>query len=255
MNVDAGSRQPPGLGAMESWELQQQDSFGGNFSFSQDYPMLSTSNSNEQREQHLAHPQPGMQRKDAPPALESRNQSFEGGHYHGPFVAHRNDSMMSYEGSRSMGAPPYDHRQVGGYQGQFPPHAPSWGSAGSFQQQGGHGHGYSQYHRDGPYPPMMRNFSNDGSGRVSPPGSMRMIPPGFQPPPEFRAPPSMLNKGGSQMNAHIMTSPYAGGQKQAPYGPLGWSKEEDDSLTEVMKKYKSPRDWEPIAKELGRERT
>jgi hypothetical protein len=39
--------------------------------------------------------------------------------------------------------------------------------------------------------------------------------------------------------------------KNAAGGVYGWSQDEDDRLTEVMKKYKNPRDWEPIAKEHG----
>jgi hypothetical protein len=35
-------------------------------------------------------------------------------------------------------------------------------------------------------------------------------------------------------------------------GVYSWSKDDDAKLTEVMKKYKNPRDWTPIAKEHGR---
>jgi hypothetical protein len=34
-------------------------------------------------------------------------------------------------------------------------------------------------------------------------------------------------------------------------GAFSWTKEDDMRLTEIMKKYKNPRDWEPIAKEHG----
>jgi Myb-like DNA-binding domain len=36
---------------------------------------------------------------------------------------------------------------------------------------------------------------------------------------------------------------------------FGWTKEEDMRLTDIMKKYKNPTNWEPIAKQLGRNRT
>jgi len=34
-------------------------------------------------------------------------------------------------------------------------------------------------------------------------------------------------------------------------GVFSWTKDDDARLTEIMKKYKNPRDWEPIAKEHG----
>jgi hypothetical protein len=277
MNVDVGGdhRQPPALGQINSWEIRGQDSFGGdsaggggplipNFSFTQDYPMLARSESLEhaqQMGQHMGpHPhnnngQQHLGRQDGQ-ALESRNQSFEGGHYHGSF--NRSDSMMSYEGQR-MNAPSFEGRQGQGgpgpgpgYQGPFPPQAQSWGSAGSFPHPPPPG--YGQYRRGGPqFPGMMRNYSED-SGRTSPPQGppgLRVMPPNFQPPPEFRAPPSMVTKVAPQ-NAHIMSaSPYVSSKN----GPFGWSKEEDMRLTEIMKKYKNPRDWEPISKEHNRGRS
>jgi hypothetical protein len=195
-------KEPPAVGQIPSWEIHPQDSFGtgqvmSSFSF-QDYPMLGASNSTEQignhqhAHHHHGHPHQAM--------IESRNQSFEGGHYHGSFS--RSDSMMSYEG------PPPQHQQhpYEQYRGPFPPHAPSWGSAGY----------YPQY----PPPTMMR-----------------------VPPPEFRAPPSMA-KSGPQHAPHILSSMHKSSN-------FVWSKEEDMRLTEIMKKFKNPRDWEPIAKEHG----
>jgi len=41
---------------------------------------------------------------------------------------------------------------------------------------------------------------------------------------------------------------------KGPGGVYSWSKEDDMRLTEIMKKYKNPRDWEPIAKEFGEAR-
>lgn len=251
MNVDPDMRHVPSVNQMPSWEINAQDSFGagsagpstalmGSFSFQQDYPMLSTSASGDMQG-HMHHPSHHHQQHMHPSQqLESRNQSFDGGHYQGGFG--RSDSMMSYESRQ--GASSYDHRQA--YQGQYPPHAPSWGSSGSYQQ-----HGYMP-HRSA-YPPMMRNYSEDSGGRATspngPPG-MRMIPSNYPPPPEFRAPPSMVSKSVQQNT--LMTSPY---QPSPKVGPFGWSKDEDSRLTEIMKKYKNPRDWEPIAKEHGRGRS
>lgn len=249
MHVDGQTelRPQPPVQQLPSWEIAPQDSFGGHsatnngpplmssFSFSQDYPMLGTSASADQAHapshQHL---------------LESRNQSFDG-HYPGNFA--RSDSMMSYEGH------PSSFGERTGYHGSFPPHAPSWGSTSSYPQ-GPPGYGqYSNYP-----PPMMRNFSEDSGARNTPPPNMRMLHR-FQPPPEFRAPPPMV-KGVPPQPQHILSSPYNGSREGSKAsagsgqgGSYGWSKEEDMRLTEVMKKYKNPRDWEPIAKEHNCNRT
>ena len=259
MNVDGHEmRHPPAVGQMPSWELHGQDSFGGasvagvgggplmgSLSFYQDYPIGPSSSMDHGHSMpgppppHM-HPPPHVGNPNQ--TLESRNQSFEGGHYHGSFA--RSDSMMSYEAQQRQMS--FDHQ--GRYQGSFPPHAPSWGSASSYPQ----GYGGPPMHQRMGYPPMMRNYSDDSGARASPPpGGMRMMPPNFPPPPEFRAPPSMVNSKGGHQNT-IMTSPY---HPNAKVGPFGWSKEEDDRLTEIMKKYKNPRDWDPIAKEHNRGRT
>jgi hypothetical protein len=226
---------PPAVQQLPSWDIYPQDSFGAgslsggmgpslgaNFSFSQDYPMLSASASND----HGGNNHP----------LESRNQSFDAagnGHFF-----QRSDSMVSYEGARQGG---YEPRQQ--YAGPFPPQAPSWGSATSFHQQQQHGFPYPnrQGSFGGPVAPPMRAFPVDNAGRP------------FQPPPEFRAPPSMVQKA-NQNNTTLMSSNYVP-HENSKNGPFGWSKEEDMRLSEVMKKYKNPRDWEPIAKELNRGRS
>jgi Myb-like DNA-binding domain len=244
----------PSLGAthLPSWEIQGQESFGGGshgggnplmstFSFSQDYPMLSGSNSggsepppptahaHAQHQRHLSN-----ERKAT--TMETRNQSFDGGHYHGGSFSRA--ETMSFD-SRSQGAP--EPRQ--GYQGAYPPHAPSWGSAGSYPPPH-----QSSVRSSYPHPPpfrmpihsanMMRAYSQDSIGGSS-----------FQPPSEFQAPPSNLNK--ARNRKEILSTPYV----PSKTGVFGWTKEEDMRLTDIMKKYKNPRDWTPIAKELDRNRT
>lgn len=256
MHVDGNDmrQHPPPLGQIPSWEIQAQDSFGaastgggnplmGSFSFQHDYPMLGPSTSIDHVHSHP--PPPPPMRAHPTQTLESRNQSFD--QYHGGFG--RNDSMMSYEGRQQSMSFDAGHPV---YQGQFPPHAPSWGSAGSYPM----GYGYP-HQRMGP-PGMMRNYSEDSAMRNSPTQgvgggpSMRMMPPNYPPPPpEFHAPPSMVNNKGAPQNT-ILSSPY---QSSPKVGAFGWTKEEDARLTEIMKKYKNPRDWEPIAKDHNRGRT
>jgi hypothetical protein len=245
MNVDGSdSRGPPGVSQIASWEIHAQDSFGAasnsgangllsSFSFPQEYPTVGGSTSIDQG------PPQGQRGNEQQQHLESRNQSFDQGNYGG---FGRSDSMMSYEQRHG----PYEGQRQG-YPPQFPPHAPSWGSNASYHSGMP---GYAQQYR-GSFPPMMRNYSEDSSRATPPigPGGMRTMPPSFQPPPEFRAPPSMVSKNVPENT--IMTSPYQPGPKT---GPFGWTKEEDSRLSEIMKKYKNPRDWEPIAKDHNRGR-
>lgn len=294
-----------GIGhSLPSWEIHAQDSFGAastgggplmsTFSFTQDYPMLSSSGSNlgyTGENGPSAAQQPNHRRRESYPPIESRNQSFDGGHYHGSFS--RTESMdVSYGGGcgpRHSEPPPPPPPYLDSYnkpppQGPFPPHAPSWGTAssgGSGPSHHGHppgGHPPPMQHliqyRRGPPPygpsgQMMRSFSEDNSGRASPPPGPppppppppqhRMLPnnhPGFQPPPEFAAPHNPHLNRRPPPAVYIMSTTQQSGSnpamgKRGP-GVFTWSKEDDIRLTDVMKKYKNPRDWEPIAKEHGR---
>jgi hypothetical protein len=254
--LDEAVNDPPALTQIQSWEIHGQDSFGatsatnplaGTFSFAQDYPMLSRNDSMMSHPMDATMPPKHHGMVGLPPIhpgshqmherhLESRNQSFEGGHYHGSFS--RADSM-SFE-SRAKGVP--DARQ-GYHQPHYPPHAPSWGSQGSYPPPPPpHLHyPHSPHYRMHVHPGMMRTFSHE---------STHGMHPNFQPPSEFQAPPTNLNKNRPRTEKHILTSPFVASKS----GVFGWTKEEDMRLTEIMKKHKNPRDWEPIAKELGRNR-
>lgn len=274
MHIDARDPANAMVPSVSSWEIHGQDSFGNgsvgggqglasSFSF-QDYPALSASESN------LGGPTdhgPGPHAGNMHAAIESRNQSFEGGHYHG------GGSFDQYGGR----AGPYHdggYKQQG-HTGSFPPHAPSWGTAASggshpsgYQQHGPPPGHYSQYGGRN-YPPhgaMMRNYSQESGHRASPPPGPHSHampgqgpPPGFQPPPEFAAPHNPhLTRRQPPPSVYIMTSSQSGqnnGGAKRGAGAFSWTKDDDMRLTEVMKKYKNPRDWEPIAKEHGAEKT
>lgn len=243
-----------------SWEIHAQDSFGNasigggqgltsSFSF-QDYPMLPPNESGDAGSAGAGGPPP-------PPSiphhgqphhhtLESRNQSFEGGHYHGSFDYGAGRPRMTYGGS--------------GHQGHFPPHASSWGTAGSGGSYHPPGH-YATYGGRGPQDyPVMRNYSHDSGIRTSPPmgpvsmhGMRRGAPghPGFHPPSEFAAPHNPHLARRPPPAVYIMPTGQGGGPKRGG-GAFSWSKDDDNRLADIMKKQKNPRDWEPIAKELNR---
>jgi len=133
---------------------------------------------------------------------------------------------------------------------------------------------------------MMRNYSQD-SGRSSSPGqhyhalrsssfggppphhhpSDLHLPHAFRPPPPEYASHPHLNRR-PPPTVYIVSSPPGGRPGmhgghphdprligKGPGGVYSWSKEDDMRLTDIMKKYKNPRDWEPIAKEFGRGKT
>lgn len=189
---------------LPSWDLAPQNSFGND---SVTTPLMNSfSFANDLAEHHGPPPPPYM----APPHIETRNQSFEGGHYHGSF-----DRNMSY-----------DQGHYDAYRGPYPPHhGASWGSHGSYP--------YPPPPPGYRYPPMVRNFSEDS----------RVMPPS-----EFRAPPPSLPQ---KAKGQVVVSNYVPNKR----GPYSWMKEEDDRLTDIMKKVKNPRDWEPIARQLGTGRT
>ena len=237
-----GDRNAPsrlGVTQLPSWEITGQDSFGGqssgnpplapSFSFTQEYPGSGHPTGSEQ-----APPPPSHVMRYGDRPIESRNQSFDNGHFHGSFGP---GDTMSFDSRGQASAP--EQRQ--GYQGHFPPHAPSWGSAGSYPHPSGYPvQGPPQY-RMTMQPMIMRSFSQESDQH-------RMN--AFQPPSEFQAPPTNINRNRPRKETHIMTTPF----EPSKTGVFGWTKEEDMRLTEIMKKFKNPRDWEPIAKELDRNR-
>lgn len=291
MHIDGREGPNTAVPSIASWDIHAQDSFGAgsigggpSLSF-QDYPMLSESNlgppgadTGSNGNPFSAHPvihgrSPNSHHHphhSSHPPIESRNQSYD---YHDDNRFPRSDSMMdvSYGARPSHHYADYKH----GHTGQFPPHAPSWGTAGSGgshpSYQGPPPSHYNQYggRVGSDYPPhtggVMRNYSQDSrtSPPPGPPGGHRMHPPGhrpppgaFQPPPEFAAPQNHLNRRPPPA-VYIMSSTQGSGhpaQKRGT-GVFSWTKDDDMRLTEIMKKYKNPRDWEPIAKEHGRGKT
>ena len=132
---------------------------------------------------------------------------------------------------------------------------------------GGGGGGGSAPASSGFHPPRSSNsphhpyrmYSDDTNVFPPPPRMVSGMPPtsrsDFQPPPDFAAPHNPHLQRRPPQAVYIMSSSPADGNHTAPRtggGIYSWTREDDNRLTEVMKKYKNPRDWEPIAKEHGR---
>mmetsp|Transcript_20231 Transcript_20231/g.29617 ORF Transcript_20231/g.29617 Transcript_20231/m.29617 type:complete len:285 (+) Transcript_20231:1-855(+) len=90
------------------------------------------------------------------------------------------------------------------------------------------------------------------------------LPPSFRPPPPGMAGPPMSRSAPPPI--YLMASQHGGapgmngmkGQIQSGMsknGGFSWSKNDDTRLSEVLKKFKNPKDWEKVAKEFGLGRT
>ena len=109
------------------------------------------------------------------------------------------------------------------------------------------------------YPPP---HNNESFGRApSHGGPERHLPHAFRPPPPNLSGHARHMNRHQQPAVYLMTSSPGSGtgvhrtgsnlSKNGPGGVYCWTKEDDARLTEIMKKYKNPKDWGPIAKEFG----
>lgn len=89
-------------------------------------------------------------------------------------------------------------------------------------------------------------------------GQHSFLPPAFQPPPSGMAGPPMSR--GAPVPVYLIPSPH-GGDNMNLKSPVkttkgyNWGKSDDSRLQEILKKYKTPKDWEAIAGEFGNGRT
>ena len=146
-------------------------------------------------------------------------------------------------------------------------------------------------------PNMLRNYSQDNSGRSSPAStavnssSSRFgpihhghygtalpphvahtdshLPPSFRPPVptlsgptvKIRAPPPAVyimstppgGRQGNNVTRHVSANVVSRNKQgtQTNGGVYSWTKQDDSRLSDIMKKFKNPKEWESIAKEFG----
>lgn len=282
--------------SMPSWEIHGQDSFVGNmsvgsgasgehgpglfssFSFTNDYHMLTQaglaqgpqdSNANDKKKEGQD-ASVANKKKDDKSSLTPAGQMPT--HQHQPSVDSRNQSLPggglisrtgTFESAYTMSSIPTAHSWQSPGATQYPPHAPSWSSAGS-------GMSYA------PPPPHMQGYAHPNTSMYSPhqsPGYPKPgVPNAYLPPSaDFRVPPQGQIGKGPPPPVYLMPSGHPGpipprpgmghpSMMMAPkphiQGPSGaifnWTKEDDTKLIDVMKKYKNPRDWEPVAREHAR---
>mmetsp|Transcript_11020 Transcript_11020/g.25921 ORF Transcript_11020/g.25921 Transcript_11020/m.25921 type:complete len:1068 (+) Transcript_11020:132-3335(+) len=262
--------------SMPSWEINGQDSFVGNmsvgsgasgehgtglfssFSFTNDYHMLTQaglvqgpqgSNDAKREDQvgNFAKKKDG--RPHQHPSIDSRNQPLpEGG---GGLISRTGTFESAYTASSIPTAQSWQSPGAN----QYPPHAPSWSSASSGMSYAPHMQGYGPPNRSmySPQVPPNAYLPPSAEFRVPPQGQIGKGPP----PPVYLMPSGPHSAGPPRLgmgHPSMMMAP-------KPYikGPTGsvfnWTKGDDSKLVEVMKKYKNPRDWEPVSREHARGKT
>lgn len=267
------------------WEIKDQDSFGANFSIGSnmsvhenvdDGPLITSSfsfgkevnNENDDfggklngfdRSQHNRN------------ILENSNKTSHG--KYPPHSATWVTNTSSFNGNK-----PEAHRQSNLYHPVPTNPAQSFNSSSSMQSSH---RMMPKHHHD-----MMRAFSHD-SGSSSPatsgmhphihshygplhgpygaplpphiPQSDSHLPPSFRPPsnihPHMARPPQtvymMSNPTGGRQSVVRNASMDSSVNKANAGGVYSWTKSDDARLTEIMKKFKNPKDWEPVAEEFG----
>lgn len=97
------------------------------------------------------------------------------------------------------------------------------------------------------------------------------LPPSFRPPVAALAGPVNIGRRAPPPAVYIMSSPPGGrpagsharhlsdsgdaSKQQQQSGIYNWNKNDDSRLSEILKKFKNPKDWDSIAKEFGRGKT
>lgn len=189
----------------------------------------------------------------APPAGPPPNSAT----YHPNYNPSYNTSHDSYHG-HSRNGPPHN---TGSYQhGPPPPHLPSHGHAPSHHHSS---YGPPSHHGRGPSPPRVGGRYDDPQRRTSPPMPHHedFMPPrndyGMHhpnnPPPAVYIVPSNARGPIPRSNCYDPSMIAVNGQHMGHISnPFGWSPDDDAALSELMKKYKNPTDWDRISKEHGR---
>jgi len=244
-------------------------------------------------ERHVTKESLPINRKNSHPSEnESRNQSFDNNdhrsshpHTHGKYPPHA-PTWVTNTSSYGRDQPEAQHSQHMGHPADHynnNPPAPMR----TFSQPGPPRPMHHQHE-------MMRNYSQE-SDKAGPPSvqghphshygplhgpygaplpphmpqSDSHLPPNFRPPhPPMPNHPHLMNHRRPPQAVYIMSSPPGGRPGMARHssdaskvagsvsgGVYSWTKQDDRRLTDIMKKFKNPKDWEPIAKEFGRGKT
>jgi len=235
--------------AMPSWDITGQDSFGGgfsvanaedvlgkSFSFSNDDEFQSSSNENYNKESSGMEKIDSMDRIDPMDNIEPDNNSDSRANVTGMWGS----SAHSAEESFSVDSP---------------------GGSGASAQH------YSQHTSSGrlSMPPLYTDnrhlYHPNGHFVAHHHIHQSMLPPSFRPPPPGMAGPPLTRT--APQPVYMMPSlsgPGAGhgvqsAMKMSKNGTFNWSKADDNRLQDILKKFKNPKDWDAIAKELGGGRT
>lgn len=177
---------------------------------------------------------------------------------HSTYHPHYNPSYTSSHDSYHSHPPPRSGPAhiSGGYQ-----HGPNYhGPPPSSHHHGPYAH---HPHGRGPSPSRLAGRYDDPQRRTSPPMPHHedFLPPrndygmhhGNNPPPTVYIVPSSARGPIGRSNSYDPSMiPVNNQHMNHMTNSFGWSPDDDAALSEIMKKYKNPSDWERIAKEHGR---
>jgi len=198
--------------------------------------------------EHSHYPQPSHQRDGG-----HEERTGIGGSFGGPQPPHNLNNRPPHphyatpqssrvsKTSPPWGGPPSSHHyppRTSSHMPHWPVHSHSFGSSASSQ------HHYGRH----PYPHRPNSPPRYPQRRPHP------VADEFQPPPRdfmhHSKPPPAVFIVSNPNHRHLNDSSMRVGNNMK--GVYNWTKDDDARLTEVMKKYRNPKDWEPIAKEHGR---
>ncbi len=265
-----------------AWEIKGQDSFGANFSMGSnmsvhenvdDGPLLTSSFSFDK------------EANNENDEFNGKLNDFERSQHNSKKTGHGNypppsATWVTNTSSLNGNKPEAHHRQSNLYHPVPTNPAQSFSSNSSMQSTN---RMMPKHHHD-----MIRAFSHDSSSSATSgmhpthmhphfgprhgpygaplpphiPQSDAHLPPSFRPPPSNmhphmarRPPPGavymMSNPTGGRQSVVRNTSMDSSVNKVNAGGVYSWTKSDDARLTEIMKKFKNPKDWEPVAEEFG----
>lgn len=249
---------------MPSWDITGQDSFGGGFSVA--------SNLNEGNPDTVLGKSFSFSHEDElGPNGDDNSKGINS--KRNPETMEKLETIASMNPSESINL---SRVRNSSHEGNYPPNSSTWitnsssqGGSFSVDSPGPPPHGSQHL----PPPPHGGRYGNmpppyhDGHRHMyRPPGSYGMhrrpqpfLPPTFQPPASGMSGPPMSRNAPPPV--YMMPNPHRGpsgmsrmGMKpgsKVNHGTLNWSKNDDARLQDILKKFKNPKDWKAIAKELN----
>lgn len=241
---------------MPSWDITGQDSFGGGFSVANADDVLGKSFS--------------FSNDDEFTSANQEKKNVETSDLEGIDPIEGLNSVDKFESSAKSSSREAVARSKS-TSDSWESHAPSKGETYPMDSQpnsSNMAHSYSQHAASANYgmPPLYPDnrhlYHSNGPYGGHHHHPQQMLPPSFRPPPPGMAGPPLTRTAPPPV--YMMPSPHTGPSgvhgvqssiKIQKSGTFNWSKADDDRLQDILKRFKNPKDWDAIAKEIGGGRT